>query len=88
VDTPGFRDFGLVDSTVEELAEYFPGFEVHRDIACKFRNCRHRTEPGCAVLMLVEQGRIDAERYATYMEILKEVESHQEAARCRDWKNN
>lgn len=88
VDTPGFRDFGLVDSTVEELAEYFPGFEDHRDVACKFRNCRHRTEPGCAVLMLVEQGRIRAERYATYMEILAEVEGHQAAARSRDWKNN
>ncbi len=88
VDTPGFRDFGLVDITVEELAEYFPGFEDHRDVACKFRNCRHRTEPGCAVLTLVEQGRIPAERYNTYMEILKEVETLQAAARSRDWKNN
>ncbi len=87
VDTPGFRDFGLVDITVEELAEYFPGFEDHRDVACKFRNCRHRTEPGCAVLTLVEQGRIPAERYNTYMEILKEVETLQAAARSRDWKN-
>jgi ribosome biogenesis GTPase len=88
VDTPGFRDFGLVDITVEELAEYFPGFENHRESACKFRNCRHRTEPGCAVLALVEQGKILMERYSTYMEILKEVESRQEEARCRDWKNN
>ncbi len=87
VDTPGFRDFGLVDITVEELAEYFPGFEAHRDVPCKFRNCRHRTEPGCAVLTLVEQERIPAERYTTYMEILGEVESHQAAARSRDWKN-
>jgi len=88
VDTPGFRDFGLVDITVEELAEYFPGFEGHSDVACKFRNCRHRTEPECAVLSLVEQGRIPAERYTTYMEILKEVETLQAAARSRDWKNN
>ncbi|MEI7816049.1 MAG: ribosome small subunit-dependent GTPase A [Desulfuromonadales bacterium] len=87
VDTPGFRDFGLVDITVEELAEYFPGFEDHRNVACKFRNCRHRTEPGCAVLSLVEQEQIPAERYATYMVILKEVESLQAAARSRDWKN-
>jgi ribosome biogenesis GTPase len=87
VDTPGFRDFGLVDITVEELAEFFPGFEDHRDVACKFRNCRHRTEPGCAVLTLVEQGRIPTERYETYMEILKEVETLQAAARSRDWKN-
>jgi len=88
VDTPGFRDFGLVDITVSELAEYFPGFEEHRNVICKFRNCRHRSEPGCAVLTLVEQGRIPAERYATYMEILKEVETLQDAARSRDWKNN
>lgn len=88
VDTPGFRDFGLVDITVEELAEYFPGFEEHSSAACKFRNCRHRSEPECAVLELVEEGRITAERYATYMEILGEVESLQAAARSRDWKNN
>ncbi|MDD2734311.1 MAG: ribosome small subunit-dependent GTPase A [Desulfuromonadaceae bacterium] len=88
VDTPGFRDFGLVDITVEELAEYFPGFESHRDVACKFRNCRHRTEPECAVLTLVEQGVIPTERYNTYMEILTEVETLQAAARSRDWKNN
>jgi ribosome biogenesis GTPase len=87
VDTPGFRDFGLVDSTAEELAEYFPGFEVHRDVSCKYRNCRHRTEPGCAVLLLVEQGRIQKDRYSSYMQILKEVEGHQAAARCREWKN-
>lgn len=88
VDTPGFRDFGLVDITVEELAEYFPGFEDHRDVACKFRNCRHRTEPGCAVLKLVDQGNIPQERYAAYMEILGEIETLQAAARSRDWKNN
>jgi ribosome biogenesis GTPase len=88
VDTPGFRDFGLVDITVEELAEYYPGFEDHQNAACKFRNCRHRSEPGCAVLSLVEQGRIPAERYTTYMEILREVEGQQAAARSRDWKNS
>lgn len=88
VDTPGFRDFGLVDITVEDLAEYFPGFEGHRDTPCKFRNCRHRTEPGCGVLTLVEEGRIPAERYTAYMEMLAEVEGHQEAARSREWKNS
>lgn len=88
VDTPGFRDFGLVDITVEELAAYFPGFEDHRDAACKFRNCRHRTEPGCAVQNLVEQGKILQERYDAYMEILSEIETLQAAARSRDWKNN
>ncbi|MDD2367223.1 MAG: ribosome small subunit-dependent GTPase A [Desulfuromonadaceae bacterium] len=88
VDTPGFRDFGLVDITVEELAEYFPGFEEHQNAACRFRNCRHRTEPGCAVLELVKSSRIPAARYEAYMDILKEVENQQEAARSREWKNS
>lgn len=87
VDTPGFRDFGLVDISAEDLAEYFPGFEGHRDVACRFSNCRHRSEPGCAVLALVKQGSIPVERYTTYMEILAEVESQQSADRSRDWKN-
>jgi len=87
VDTPGFRDFGLVDITVEELAEYFPGFEEHRSVACRFRNCRHRTEPGCAVLRMVDEGKIAAERYSTYMELLGEVELRQEEARSRGWRD-
>jgi ribosome biogenesis GTPase len=88
VDTPGFRDFGLIDITVAELAEYFPGFEEHADTTCRFSNCRHRTEPGCAVLTLTEQGVIRPERYAAYMELLGEVETLQNAARTRDWKNS
>lgn len=88
VDTPGFRDFGLIDITVAELAEYFPGFEEHADTTCRFSNCRHRTEPGCAVLTLTEQGIIRPERYAAYMELLDEVETLQNAARCREWKNS
>lgn len=87
VDTPGFRDFGLVDISVEELAEHFPGFEKHGAASCRFSNCRHRSEPGCAVIGLVDQGRITAERYATYMEILGEVEAGQSESRSRGWKN-
>src|SRR6185369_9100865 len=75
VDTPGFREFGLVDITVEELAAYFPGFEEHGEVACRFRNCRHRTEPGCAVISLVELGQIPADRYTVYLELLAEVEA-------------
>jgi ribosome biogenesis GTPase len=87
VDTPGFRDFGLVDISVEALAAYFPGFEKHGAVACRFSNCRHRSEPGCAVTRLLEEGRITAERYATYMEILREVETDQAEARSKGWKN-
>jgi len=87
VDTPGFRDFGLVDILAEELSIHFPGFEEHGEVSCRFRNCRHRTEPGCAIIALVEQGQIPAERYSTYLELLGEVEADQSEARSRDWKN-
>ena len=87
VDTPGFRDFGLVDILAEELAIHFPGFEEHGEVSCRFRNCRHRTEPGCAVISLVEQGQIPADRYAIYLELLSEVEADQSEARSKGWKN-
>lgn len=86
VDTPGFRDFGLVDITAEELAEYFSGFEEHGEIACRFRNCRHRTEPGCAVVRMVETGEVTEERYETYLDLLAEVEADQSEARSKDWR--
>jgi len=75
VDTPGFRDFGLVDITAEELSSHFSGFEEHGEVRCRFRNCRHRTEPGCAVIRLVELGQIPPDRYAVYLELLAEVEA-------------
>jgi len=87
VDTPGFRDFGLVDILTDELASHFPGFEKHDEISCRFRNCRHRTEPGCAIISLVEQGEITADRYAVYLELLAEVEKDQDKARSRNWQN-
>jgi ribosome biogenesis GTPase len=87
VDTPGFRDFGLVDIAVEELAVHFPGFEELGELTCRFHNCRHRSEPGCAVVGLVASGRIPAARYATYLELLTEVEAGQAEARSKDWKN-
>lgn len=87
IDTPGFQDFGLVDITMQDLAAHYPGFEETHQLACRFRNCRHRSEPGCAVIELVAQGRITAERYATYLEILNEVEAGEVETRQRDWKN-
>jgi ribosome biogenesis GTPase len=87
VDTPGFRDFGLVDILTDELAAHFPGFEEHDEANCRFRDCRHRTEPGCAIITLVEQGQIPADRYSTYLELLGEVEADQSEARSKGWKN-
>lgn len=75
VDTPGFRDFGLVDISSEEVVEYFPGFEKLEEQGCRFHNCRHRREPGCAVADLVERGELSPERYQIYLAMLAEAEA-------------
>ena len=86
VDTPGFRDFGLVDISSADIAEHFPGFESLEANGCRFHNCRHRQEPGCAVADLVGKGEITSERYQTYLCLLTEVEGTEEAAQKRLWK--
>jgi ribosome biogenesis GTPase / thiamine phosphate phosphatase len=86
VDTPGFRDFGLVDISSQELAAYFPGFEALDERGCRFHDCRHRQAPGCAVVAMVEAGVLSAERYQTYLAVLDEVEGAEESAQRRAWK--
>jgi len=86
VDTPGFRDFGLVDITSPEVAAYFPGFEALEAHGCRFHNCRHRQEPGCVVAGLVKAGEIPGERYQSYLAVLDEVEVAEEQAVRRTWK--
>jgi ribosome biogenesis GTPase / thiamine phosphate phosphatase len=73
VDSPGFNDFGLVAVTARQLADFFPGFEEARVIGCRFRDCRHGEEPGCAVQELRHSGKIGQDRYEAYQTILKEV---------------
>ena len=75
IDSPGFNDFGLIDVSAAELAAYFPGFEKAGQENCKFRDCKHQTEPGCIVTALVEEKQIKEERYNTYLQILTEVEA-------------
>lgn len=87
VDTPGFRDFGLVDISVEDLAGHFPGFEEHAGHRCRFGDCRHRGEPGCGISALVREGRIPAGRYQTYLELLAEVETEELRTRSRGWRS-
>lgn len=75
IDSPGFNDFGLVDISVPQLARFFPGFEEAASYPCKFRDCKHRDEPGCTVIDMVRERDIKEERYSTYLQILTEVES-------------
>lgn len=86
VDTPGFRDFGLVDVSADQVVAYFPGVEAAEESGCRFHNCRHRQEPGCAVTAFVASGEIAAERYQTYLSMLAEAEAADEALR-RSGKN-
>lgn len=70
IDTPGIRSLGMVDMTKEELPHYFPEIFKESD-NCKFNNCSHTHEPGCAVLQAIEEGRISESRYASYMDMLE-----------------
>lgn len=69
IDTPGIRDFGVVDIPQEELPHYFPEFRRFMK-SCKFNNCTHVHEPECAVLHQLNEGNIPQERYYSYLSIL------------------
>ena len=74
IDTPGIKEFGMVDFNAQELSHFFPEMRaVLHD--CRFANCTHRHEPGCAVMQAVNDGRIPAERYRNYLNILESVGS-------------
>ena len=75
IDTPGIKEFGMVDFTAQELGHFFPEMRgVLPD--CRFANCTHRHEPGCAVLQAVDDGRISPERYRNYLSILDDIDEH------------
>ncbi|MGE0640154.1 MAG: ribosome small subunit-dependent GTPase A [Thermoanaerobaculia bacterium] len=68
VDTPGIREFGLWKLEREELASYFEDLAALAP-GCRFTDCTHTHEPGCAVLAAVESGALDTRRYTTYRRI-------------------
>ena len=72
-DTPGLRELGLWGIEKDELREYFPEFRPLRD-DCRFDNCTHTHEPGCAVLAAVERGDVGAARYESYVAMLEDEE--------------
>jgi len=69
IDTPGIRGFGVVDMKKNEIYHFFREiFKISKD--CRFNNCLHLDEPGCAVRKAVETGGIDFLRYKSYLNIL------------------
>ncbi len=73
IDTPGVKEFGLVNMELNEISHFFPDiFQVSEN--CKFGNCVHVNEPGCAVKQAVEAGTISESRYTSYISILESIE--------------
>jgi ribosome biogenesis GTPase / thiamine phosphate phosphatase len=71
IDTPGIRGFGVVNMERNEIYHFFPEiFKVSQ--SCKFYNCLHLDEPGCAVRKAVEQGEVNSLRYRSYLSILND----------------
>ncbi|WP_136248762.1 small ribosomal subunit biogenesis GTPase RsgA [Halomonas borealis] len=73
IDSPGIREFGLTHLDEQQVTE---GFIEFRDYLgrCRFRDCRHRREPGCALLAAVDNGNIHADRFTSYRRIVDSLE--------------
>ena len=73
-DTPGFTSFEILEAEEDNLAGFYPEMEALRG-RCRYDDCRHRSEPDCAVRSAVEAGRIHPKRYASYLANLDEIRS-------------
>ncbi|MCC8197818.1 MAG: ribosome small subunit-dependent GTPase A [Tannerellaceae bacterium] len=74
IDTPGIKGFGTIEMEEGEISHYFPEIFRYSD-GCRFNNCTHRHEPGCAVQEAMHAHLISPSRYKSYLNILKDKES-------------
>jgi ribosome biogenesis GTPase len=72
IDTPGIREFGLWNLTIETLRDYFPEFAEPGEY-CRFNDCTHLHEPGCAVKERAEAGELSRARYEAYMRLAEDL---------------
>lgn len=74
IDTPGIKELGLMDIETDEISHFFPEM---RDLLgeCKFYNCTHTHEPGCAVVEAVEQGEIAGSRFYSYLSMREDEDN-------------
>lgn len=75
IDTPGLRAIGLIESEPGVRTAFYEVEELSRE--CRFKDCRHLAEPGCAVRQAVEDGRLDRARYENYLTLMKESQSQE-----------
>jgi ribosome biogenesis GTPase / thiamine phosphate phosphatase len=81
VDTPGIREFGLVDLKAEEVDLCFPEFEPYRDL-CRYHNCLHIEEPDCSITKAYDDGKLSPSRYRSYLNIVDSLkQSHSSKGR-------
>lgn len=74
IDTPGMREFGLVDIEKQEVSHYFPEMRERLN-GCQFNNCMHYNEPGCAIKEAVNNQEINEDRYISYLSIMESIEA-------------
>ncbi|MCB1733956.1 MAG: small ribosomal subunit biogenesis GTPase RsgA [Gammaproteobacteria bacterium] len=82
IDSPGVRAFDLWDMDEAQIAAGFREFDRFLG-HCRFHNCRHRSEPGCALKAAAEEGRIDPRRLASYLRIVDDLESGRDRLRAK-----
>jgi ribosome biogenesis GTPase / thiamine phosphate phosphatase len=74
IDTPGMRELGIADDA-EGVTESFSDI-MELSAACRFKDCTHTVEAGCAILAAIERGELDEERYENYMKLVREARFH------------
>ena len=82
IDVPGVRGFGTIDFKAEEVDHFFPEI-FKKSLECKYGDCKHTGEPGCAVLPAIENHLISQSRYASYLSVLEEASEETGADKYR-----
>lgn len=77
LDSPGVREFGLMDIEPGELSDYFYEYRHYRS-RCAFADCSHEHEPGCYIKKLVEDGELCEERYVSYLQMLEQLHANRD----------
>lgn len=74
IDTPGIKELGVVEMKKEEIGHYFPEMRALLN-KCRFNNCIHINEPGCAVQEAVKKGIIALPRYESYLSLIQDEDT-------------